>query len=166
MSIQDINFMKNNSSKEMLKVHFSIKHDKNEHVLKSTINNAYSIHILSLYTNTSFTQPFIIKLFGNDIEFDSLLINSNGLTYNTIGLEYEKHVHPLSKLNAISYQVLSIDNETFNTDINDVINLTVIIRNYVGKHTFDNNTYMDLNPTYDPHILPLESESESESESE
>lgn len=164
MSIQDINFMKQNSSKEITKIHFSIKHQTKEYVLKSCINNAFSIHILSTYTNTGLTQPFIIKLFGNDIEFDSILINSDGVTNNTVGIEYERHIHPLSKLNEITYEVVSLENEKINTDINDIINLSVIIRNYVANSTFNNNTYMDLNPTYNAHILPLESESESESE--
>ena len=166
MSMQDINFMKQNSSKEIFKVHFSIKHDTNEYILKSTVNNVFSIHILSVFTNTLLHEPFIIKLFGNDIEFDSILINSNGLTNNSIGIEYEKHIHPLSKLNAISYQIVSLENEEINIDINDIMNVTVIIRNYIGKNTFDNNTYMDLNPIYNPHIIPLESESDSDSDSE
>ena len=176
MTIQDLNYLKENSEEDFEKFHFNIKNEMNGKLILNdsiynmlssdySINNygilynVFTIHILTVYSST-LLNPLILNIYANDIKMDSIMINNSGLIYNTTGLQYEKIVKPvLSKVSELSYKITTLNGSESDFELN----ITCIIRFYKPTKEF-NNIYNELNPQYDPNILPLESESESESD--
>jgi len=178
MSIQDLIFLKNNSQKEIEKFYFSVTNTRGTLKLNNSLNNiindenlttkyriihnVFTIHILSVNVFGLQLNPYIFNIFANNIKMDAILLNQNGLIHNTIGIEYEKIIHPLCKLSEIEYNLVPLISDVF--DVSNIqINGTIIIRNYKPNKIFD-NVYNDLNPQYNPNVILSESESEAESE--
>lgn len=156
MSIQDINFLKDNSKISTHKYHFCPANNSgvfnfpNDEIL----NNVFTLHILSAKCNTD----TVLEISGNDINMDSMqLFATNDIVYNTTGLVYEKVVHPLAKLNSISYNFSE-------SPTNLKCYITFIARNYEPNTNFNQNMYNDLNPAYNPHIIPDSSGSDEDTD--
>ena len=174
MSIQDLNFLKHNSEKKNTKYFCEIKTQSGtikfnnslynvlDTEVKTTddhlIYNIFTIHIVKVDV-IDVTKECILHIFADNIKMDSIFLSKNGIVYGTNGIEYENIIHPISKLSEMKYEIISNDG----SEVIVNLNITVIVRNYHSKIEFNNN-YNDLNPTYDPNILPLESESESDEE--
>ena len=147
MSIQDINFLKDNSKISTHKYHFQTPTNEsgvfnfpNDEIL----NNVFTLHILSAKCDSTDT---VLEISGNNIKMDSMqLFATTDIVYNTTGLVYEKVVHPLAKLSSITYN--------FSVQPTSICYITFIARNYEPNTNFNQNMYNDLNPAYNPHIIP------------
>lgn len=161
MTIHDINYLKDNSEKKCEKIHMHCGSSE----LDTLFQNVYCIHILSVFTDEPIDRPLTLNLYANDTRMDSILVHSQGHIDNSIGESYENNVHPLAKLSYIEFRQMEFNesNSKFDTPVNKDIFVTFAIRYYNPVRMF-NDKFIDLNPEYDPHFIPEESDSEPDSE--
>lgn len=154
MTIQDINYLKKNSTEALKKIHFtinnssgsiSLKNIQNGEILNS-ITNVFAVNIIQCHYNTSSSfTPFALSFNTNDIKLDSIFITNNN-PINILTRDFENKIHPISSLSEISYKV--IDAPSFNGDL--YVSLSI---HYYSPSASYNDKYNDLNPQYDPHVL-------------
>ena len=159
MTIHDINYLKENSELKFIKCHMGIS-DKN---LPEVFQNVYCIHILSIYTESSISQPKVLSLQCNDIEMDSILIHSAGHITNVNDINYENNVHPLAKVSEIKFTLLDLSSGNLLSLSDYTIYITFVLR-YYNPTTQFNNKYLELNPQYNPNVTYDFSESDPDSD--
>lgn len=161
MTIHDINYLKDNSEKKCEKIHMHSSTSE----LDTLFQNVYCIYILSAFTNEPISSPLTLTLYANDTRMDSMLVHSQGHIDNAIGDAYENNVHPLAKVSYIEFRQMQFNTVTskFDTVVNKDIFVTFAVRYYNPISMF-NDKFIDLNPDYNPHFIPEESDSENESE--
>ena len=177
MSIQDINYLKQNCRENSMKFYFPFNYkksdssnnfldlnifrdnvslntfskrleDKNDYI----INNVFTIHILNVFIKDEENFPYgncILTVYANDHKMDSISINQQ-INNNIIGKEYEKIIlNPLAKVTELTFKFYDFENNEIINDIDG--NISILIRNFEPKTDFNDN-YNELNPQYDPHI--------------
>ena len=138
------------------------------------LNSIICLNISQFYTkNNDFNNnEYILKVYANDIEMDTMLIFSSGLITSDLKIDYENKLEvPIAKLTNITFKIYDFNNNVvFDNSVSDTY-LTCIIRYYEPISNFNMN-YNELNPHYDTNrflnnfTLGSEIESEDESESE
>ena len=95
MTIEDINYLKENSIEDIHKLHFKINYNNTVEKI-STITNVFAINIIKISIRSSLDSftPFELKVYANDIFMDSIyIVNSNYLLIQT--RDFEKCIHPI-----------------------------------------------------------------------
>jgi hypothetical protein len=149
MTIHDINYLKNNSEMKSHKIHMRTSTSE----LPDIFQNVYAMHILSVFTppDSVIEEPLQVTLYANDIVMDSILVHSTGQIDNTVGLEYENSVHPLAKVSYVDFRANTLGSATH---VQSDMYVTFLIRYFSPITDFAENKYLELNPQYNPHIIP------------
>lgn len=160
MSIQDRKYLKENSIEKLSKLYFKLDNIFTEkQFLPDLVTNVFTIHILDVFLNTTITDNYIMRVYANDIEMDSIAINQQR-NLNIIGKEYEKKIiNPLAKVSELVFELKDFNNNII-TDVGNG-NACILIRNYELQTEFNDN-YNELNPEYNPHITFDSSSSDEE----
>ena len=173
MTIQDINYLKENSIEDIHKYHYQLQSQNNVINLSENITNVFSVNIIKIQcTDTTQFVPFTITLYANHIIMDSIyVIDNNSIQINT--RDFEKKIHPIANVSQIKYSI-SIPPDVISTERSSkptlpeefvITNLFISFSvHFYNPQTTLNNTYNDLNPQYNPHITWGSSESDSDAE--